>query len=334
MLTIGVIGFGYWGPNLVRNFHRSSDFRLAAVCDADPEMRARAAQLYPEAGIFSDHRELIRAADIDVVAIATPVDTHFELAREALENGKSVFVEKPFTSTIAQAEALIELAERKNLTLMVDHTFLFTGSVRKIKSLIDDGTLGATQYFDSTRINLGLFQHDVNVVWDLATHDFSIMDYLIDASPTAVAATGIDHYGQGMENLAFITVFFPDNMIAHFNVNWISPVKVRKVLIGGDKKMLIWDDLQADEKIKVFDKGVEIKTKAGMRALQPQYRTGDAWIPKVDTIEALQVETDYFAECIRNGDTPLNDGQAGLRIMRLLTACDHSLRSDSRIVAL
>jgi predicted dehydrogenase len=265
--------------------------------------------------------------------VITPVWTHFELAKAALLNGKHVFVEKPFTSTPQQAEELIELADRKRLKIMVDHTFLFSGAVRKIRELVDDGTLGDLYYFDSTRVNLGLFQHDVNVVWDLAPHDLSIMDYVIKAKPEAVVATGGRHLN-GLADVAFITVYFPHDVIAHINVNWLSPVKVRKTLIGGEKKMLVWNDLEADEKIKVYDKGVQMTNGRGVYDLLVSYRSGDVCAPRIEQTEALKVELEYFIDCILNDRTPFNDGAAGLRVVKILEAADQSLQGRGRVVSL
>ena len=302
MIRVGVIGYGYWGPNIVRNFQQTEGSRVVAVCDKSDKSLRRAQQAYPELRVTSNADDLLTATDIDAIAVVTPVWTHFELAKTALENGKHVFVEKPFTSSTAQAEELIELAERKNLKVMVDHTFLFTGAVRKIRGLIDDGTLGELYYYDSTRVNLGLFQHDVNVIWDLAPHDLSIMDYLITEKPEAVVATGEGHLN-GTADVAFITIYYPNNMIGHINVNWLSPVKVRTTLIGGEKKMLVWNDLEADEKIKVYDKGVQITTGEAVYQQLVSYRTGDMWSPKVEQVEALKAETAYFIECIRTQAT-------------------------------
>ncbi len=251
----------------------------------------------------------------------------------ALQNGKHVFVEKPFTCTSSQAEELIELAERKNLKIMVDHTFLFTGAVRKIRQLIEDGTLGELYYYDSTRVNLGLFQHDVNVLWDLAPHDLSIMDYLIAAKPEAVVATGETHLN-GVADVAFMTVYFPRKTIAHINVNWLSPVKVRTTLIGGEKKMVVWNDLEADEKIKIYDRGVQVSNGESLYKLLVSYRSGDMWAPKVEQTEALRNEISYFTECVRNNRRPFNDGEAGLRVVKMLEAADQSLRERGKVVQL
>src|SRR5271156_661750 len=263
MIRFGVIGYGYWGPNIVRNFHGQDGSHVVAVCDKNPKSLQRVQQAYPDIRTTDECKDLLTATDIDAIAIVTPVWTHFDLAKAALENGKHVFVEKPFTSTVAQAEELIELAERKKLKIMVDHTFLFTGAVKRMKELIDDGTLGDLYYYDSTRVNLGLFQHDVNVLWDLAPHDLSIMDHLIKEQPEAVVATGERHLN-GVADIAFMTLYYPGNMIGHINVNWLSPVKVRTTLLGGERKMLVWNDLEADEKIKIYDKGVQMSTSAAV----------------------------------------------------------------------
>ena len=333
MIKIGVIGYGYWGPNIVRNFNRLKTARVVAVSDLNSKALSRVNEIYPAIKVTTNADELITSADIDVVAIVTPVSTHFELAKKALQNGKHIFVEKPFTRTSAQAEELIELADKKKLLIMVDHTFLFTGAVRKIKQLIDDNTLGNLYYYDSMRINLGLIQQDINVIWDLAPHDLSIMDYLIKDKPVAIGASGKGHVNN-REDIAYITVQFANNIIAHFNVNWLSPVKIRMTLIGGEKKMLVWNDLSADEKIRIYDKGIEVSNKEGIYDMLVSYRTGDMWAPKVDQLEALQMETDYFIQCIQNGDSPFNDGQAGLRIVKMLEACDKSLKKKGELVSL
>ena len=324
-VKFGVIGYGYWGPNVVRNLQGISGAEVVSVCDKSSTSRRRAHKASPNVYVTADATELIHSPEIDAVAIITPVWTHFELAKAALENGKHVFVEKPFTSNVAQAEELIELAERKNLRIMVDHTFLFTGAVKKIKELLVEGALGKLYYYDSTRVNLGLFQHDVNVIWDLAPHDLSIMDYLIERSPEGLVASGQRHLN-GHEDIAFITLYFPDNVIGHVNVNWLSPVKVRTTLIGGEKKMLVWNDLEADEKVKIYDRGVDITNNEGLYYLLVNYRSGDMWAPHLEQVEALRLELTYFVECVLNGRTPINDGAAGLRIVKILEAANKSLR--------
>src|SRR5262249_17240127 len=256
-----------------------------------------------------------------------------ELAKAALQNGKHVFVEKPFTSTSEQADDLIELAARQHLTVMVDHTFLFTGAVRKIRELTESGALGDLYYYDSLRVNLGLFQHDVSVIWDLAPHDLSIMDHLIKSDPEAIVATGEKHLN-GVEDVAFMTVYFPNSVIAHINVNWLSPVKIRTTLIGGQKQMLVWNDLVADEKVRVYDKGVKVTTGDSVRELLVSYRSGDMWAPRVEQVEALQAELDYFAHCILHNETPFNDGLAGLRVVRMLEAADQSIKKRGELVRL
>ena len=333
MIRVGVIGYGYWGPNIVRNLNGLDGTQVAMVCDANEKALARARKAYPGIKTVKDARELLTSTDVDAVAVITPVWTHYELAKQALENGKHVFIEKPFTSNSEQAEELIELAERKGLTIMVDHTFLFTGAVKKIKELVDSGSLGDLYYYDSLRVNLGLFQHDVSVLWDLAPHDLSIMDHLIHGEPEAVVATGERHLN-GVEDVAYMTIYFPRNVIAHINVNWLSPVKIRTTLIGGQKKMVVWNDLVADEKIRVYDKGVNITSGEGIRDLLVSYRTGDMWAPQVEQLEALHVELGYFADCVVNGKKPFNDGMAGLRVVRMLEAAEASMQKRGELVSL
>jgi predicted dehydrogenase len=331
MVKFGVVGYGYWGPNVVRNLDQIDGSTVIAVCDKSPASRKRIQKAHPHVIVTADSADLMTSSEIDAIAVITPVWTHYELAKAALEHGKHVFVEKPFTSCVAQAEELINLAEQKNLKIMVDHTFLFTGAVRKISQLLDEGALGKLYYYDSTRVNLGLFQHDVNVIWDLAPHDLSIIDHLIKESPEAVSATGQTHLN-GHEDIAFITVYFPNKIIAHINVNWLSPVKVRTTLIGGEKKMLVWNDLEVDEKIKIYDKGVHITSKQGLYDLLVNYRSGDMWSPQVEQVEALKLELAYFVECIAGDTTPHNDGKAGLRVVRLLEAASESLNQRGELV--
>ena len=333
MIRVGVIGYGYWGPNIVRNFCAVDGFHVQTICDKSPESLQKVKKAYPSVHVTLDATEVLESPEIDLVAVITPVWTHYELAKAALNNGKHVFVEKPFTYTAQQAEELVELADRKGLKIMVDHTFLFTGAVKKIRELVDNGSLGDLYYYDSLRVNLGLFQHDVNVIWDLAPHDLSIMDYIIQDSPEAIVATGESHLN-GHEDVAFITLYFPRNIIAHVNVNWLSPVKVRTTLIGGEKKMLVWNDLDADEKIKVYDKGVSIQNRENLHQLLVSYRSGDMWAPQVEPVEALKAELIYFRECLTKNTTPLNDGAAGLRVVRMLEAAAESIRKRSGAVLL
>ncbi|WP_371715354.1 Gfo/Idh/MocA family protein [Granulicella sp. L56] len=333
MLKIGVIGYGYWGTNIVRNFHRCAGSRVEMVCDTRPKMLERLAQSYPDIKTSTDCMDAIYSTDIDAIAVVTPVWTHYELAKKALMNGKHVFVEKPFTCNVAQADELIELAEAMHLEIMVDHTFLYTGAVRKIRQFIDNGTLGKLYYYDSTRVNLGLFQHDINVLWDLAPHDLSIMDYLIDGKPEAISATGQKHLN-GHEDVAYLTVYFSNKVIAHINVNWLSPVKIRTTLIGGENKMLVWNDLEVDEKIRVYDKGVHIQNSSAVYDLLVSYRSGDMWAPQVDRTEALDEEIAHFVDCVCNGKRPQTDGHSGRRVIQMLEAASRSLLNRGEAVYL
>jgi predicted dehydrogenase len=340
MINVGVIGYGYWGPNVARNFHSCQGVKLTSVSDISEKRLKLAETHYPFIKGYKNAEELIRSKDVDVVAVITPVFDHYEVARKALENGKHVFVEKPFTATRAQAEKLIEIATQKELKIMVDHTFLFTGAVNKIKQVIDSGELGRLLFYDSVRVNLGLFQHDVNVIWDLAPHDLSIMDYLIKAKPVAVSAHGSIHFNNKLEDVAYVSIEFENNgFIAHFHVNWLSPVKIRRTLISGDKKMLVWDDLSSDEKIKIYDRGVEFKSANGslgngIHDLLVSYRSGDMYVPKIDSTEALKAEVEYFVRCLENNEEPFNNGQTGLQVVRLLEAADRSIKNNGRRIEL
>lgn len=332
-MNFGVIGYGYWGPNVVRNLTSLEGSQVLAIAEMSAAARKRAEKAYPGIRVTADASEIMVSPEIDAVAVITPVWTHYELAKAALENGKHVFVEKPFTSNTEQGERLIELAHKKNLQIMVDHTFLFTGAVRKISQLLKEGTLGQLYYYDSTRVNLGLFQHDVNVLWDLAPHDLSIMDHLIKGDPEAIVATGQKHLNCH-EDVAFMTLYFPEKVIAHINVNWLSPVKVRTTLLGGEKRMLVWNDLEADEKVKIYDKGVNITNREGVYELLVNYRSGDMWAPQLEQVEALRQELNYFVDCVSSGERPFNDGCAGLRVVRMLEAANESLSKRGELVYL
>lgn len=332
-MNFGVIGYGYWGPNVVRNLANLEGSRVISIADLDSAARQRAQKAHPSVHVTSSPTEVLTSTKIDAVAIVSPVWTHYELAKAALMNGKHVFVEKPFTIKSAQGEELVELGQKRNLKIMVDHTFLFTGAVRKMKQMIDDGSLGNLYYYDSTRVNLGLLQHDVNVLWDLAPHDLSIMDHLIPGDPEAVGATGEKHLNDH-EDVAYMTLYFPNKVIAHINVNWLSPVKVRMTLVGGEKKMVVWNDLVADEKLRVYDRGVKTTTQEGVYKLLVNYRSGDMWAPRLEQVEALQQEMKYFVECIETGNDPFNDGRAGLRVVRMLEAASESLAKRGALVYL
>lgn len=326
MIGIGVIGYGYWGPNLVRNFMAAPGSRVIGISDLRPERVTQAQGRYPSLNAVCDYHELLADTMIDAVAIATPVATHYDLAMEALRAGKHVLVEKPLTATTDQAARLIDEANRRHKVLMVDHTFVYTGAVRKMRELLDAGRLGQLYYYDSVRVNLGLFQHDLNVIWDLAVHDLSIMDYVLGATPTAVLATGIAHIPGQPENVAYVTCFFNGNLIAHLHVNWLAPVKVRRTLIGGERQMIVYDDLEPSEKVKVYDRGVTLSdSPEGVYQMLVGYRTGDMWAPQVSLTEALQVEALHFLDCIQNNRQPISDGEAGRRVVRILEAATQSL---------
>jgi predicted dehydrogenase len=338
VIRIGVIGYGYWGPNLVRNFYETPGAQVACVSDLRAERLKQVQGRYPTVGVTEDHRALIDDPGVDAVAIATPVSTHFDLALRALQAGKHVFVEKPLAATAEQVQRLIDAAQKANRILMVDHTFVYTGAVRKIRELIDDGSLGEIYYYDSTRVNLGLFQHDVNVIWDLAVHDLSIMDYVLPGPPVAVSATGLSHVQGGTENMAFMTLFFGGNQIAHIHVNWLAPVKVRRTLIGASKKMIVYDDLEQSEKVKVYDKGITLNRQKDPAEKIYQvlvgYRTGDMLAPNLDTAEALRVEAAHFVRCLEENKQPLTNGEAGLRVVQILEAATESMNDRGRPVEL
>ena len=331
MLKAGVIGYGYWGPNIVRNLNANPNISVKKVCDLSDDRLKIVRGLYNDIETTKVSNDILIDTHLDLIAIVTPVFTHYELVKKALLNGKHIFVEKPFTSTSAQAEELIEIAEKKNLKIIVDHTFLFTGAVRKMREFIDNGMIGNLYYYDSVRVNLGLFQHDINVIWDLAPHDISIMNYLIsDLKPVSVNAVGAEHFNRGLEDVAYLTVRYENNFIAHFHVNWLSPIKVRYTLVAGDKKMLVWNDMLTDEKIKVYDKGVRVNTADGIYNLLVQYRSGDMYSPKIPNIEALKLETEYLVDYIMNNKKIDNDGVAGLNVVRILEAANKSLKNNGR----
>jgi predicted dehydrogenase len=335
MVGIGVIGYGYWGPNLVRNFFQARGAQVIAVCDQRPERRALVEKVYPSIKTYADVDEMLGSSDVQAVAIATPVSSHFPLCMRALKAGKHVFVEKPFAATVAEAEQMVAEAEQRKLTLMVDHTFIYTSAVRKIKELLSKGSLGELYYYDSVRVNLGLFQSDVNVLWDLAVHDLSIMDFLIERSPIMVAATGMSHVPGRPENMAYLTCFFTNNLIAHFHVNWLAPVKIRQTLIGGSEKMIVYNDIEMSEKIKVYDTGITVdQDEASIYQRHVGYRTGDMWAPRLDNIEALKIEAEHFVECVETGRQPLSSGHAGLRVVRILEAASRSMANHGQPVEL
>ncbi|MGQ9464190.1 MAG: Gfo/Idh/MocA family protein [bacterium] len=332
-MKVAVIGVGYWGPNLVRNFLNNKEVSEVYCFDIDAKRLNNIYQQFPLVKLVDSYEDILKNSKINGVCIATPASTHFSLAKMALEHNKHILVEKPFTVNIKQAETLIELSEQKKLKMVVDHIFMYNGAVKKIKEIIDSGEIGNILYFDAVRVNLGLFQHDVNVLWDLATHDISIMLYLINKKPKAVSAIGVGHYNT-TEDIAYLTIFFDNNCIAHFHVNWLAPVKVRRILIGGSRKMILYDDMENIEKIKVYDKGVDIRTKEGIYKTLIQYRTGDMYAPKFDTTEPLRLLVREFIDAMKNRTEPLSNGKIGLEVVKILSAAQKSIEHDGRIVNL
>ncbi|MBN3038387.1 MAG: Gfo/Idh/MocA family oxidoreductase [Candidatus Omnitrophica bacterium] len=336
MFRIAVIGCGYWGPKLVRNFGEQDDVKVEYVSDLHKERLNFIKKRHPVVKTTRNYKDILRDNKVDALAIATPVSTHFQLAQEALKHKKHVLLEKPMTCTQDQAQRLIDLAKKHKRVLMVGHTFLYTGAVRKIKEIMDSGQLGKLYYFDSVRINLGMFQHDTNVIWDLAAHDFSIMDYLLGVKPVNISASGACHARNEIENIAYVTVNFTNNVIAHFYVNWLAPVKIRQILIGGSDKMILFDDMLPSEKVKVYDKGVWFKegSKKDDYKIQVQYRKGDMYVPQIDITEGLYVECKHFIDCIKNDKKPLSDAAQGLRVVRLLEAAEKSIKNNAKYVKL
>lgn len=335
MVKAGLIGFGYWGPNIARNFNGNPEIELAAICDFSPDRLRAARRAYPYVKALDRPEDLFKDTSIDAVAIATPVSTHYELARKALLSGKHVWLEKPMTEKVEQGEELIELAEKQRKILLVDHTFIYTGAVQKIKQLVERGELGDLVYYDSTRVNLGLFQQDVDVIWDLAPHDISIMNYVMPLKKLTVSATGCHYYGDKLIAKALLTIYMEKNKIGHINVSWVSPVKIRQTLIGGTAKMILYDDNHPSEKVRVYDKGVDLyETKEALYHLKVQYRVGDMYAPKLDDLEALSFETKHFLECMQNGKKPMTDCVAGLDVVKILTASRKSLQGNGAPVDL
>ncbi len=340
MTTVGVIGCGYWGPNLIRNFVENERAALRWICDVDAHRLHGIGRRYPSARMTTDYQELLADTALEAVVVATPVATHYRFVKEALQAGKHVLVEKPFTTNMREADELLRLAETTGRTLMLDHTFIYTGAVRKIKEIVDSGEIGDLLYFDSVRINLGLFQRDINVVWDLAPHDLSIMDYIVGREPVALTATGSSHIEPGVENIAYVMLRFADQFIAHFHFNWLAPVKIRRTLIAGSRKMIVYDDIEPTEKVRVYDKGVttnrienDADKEAAYRTLV-SYRTGDVWVPKLDSTEALTHVCAEFLDAIRTKRRPLTDGASGLRVVRLLEAAQQSINQGGRLIEL
>lgn len=333
MINVAVVGYGYWGPNLVRNFTESAGAQVSMVADLNAERLAQVSRRYPTIRTTTKFRDVLADPSVDAVAIATPVSTHFELGMAALRAGKHLWLEKPMAETAAQALRLADEAQRRNLVLIVDHTFIYTSAVRKIAELVNGGDLGSIYYYDSTRINLGLFQRDVNVISDLAVHDFSILLYLLSERPVAVSASGVNHFSDSPENMAYVTLFYDSGTIAHSSVSWLSPVKVRQIYLGGSKKMVAYDDLQTSEKIKVYDTGVDFHADPErIRELRVGYRSGDMWSPKLPITEALQLEVDHFCDCIQNSRMPETHGWLGAQVVELIEMATSSMRGKGETI--
>jgi predicted dehydrogenase len=329
-IKVGVIGYGYWGPNIVRNFFATPDCTVRMVADGRPERLNLLAKNFPSIQGVKDAEDIIGSKEVDAIVIATPVHTHFELAKRSLLQGKHVLIEKPMTSSVREADELIELATKKGLTLMADHTFLYTGAVQKMKEIIQTEVIGTPLYFDSSRINLGLFQPDINVLWDLAPHDISILTYLITEIPESINATGISHTGNNIENIAYLTVNYNSNFIAHFVCSWSSPVKVRQTLIGGDKKMILYNDLEPSEKVRVYDTGYNHKTEEDRTRIMVDYRTGDVYIPKLSSREALAGVADDFVQSVIHKKDPMSNATLGKSVVRILEASQESIKNNGK----
>ena len=326
-VRVGVVGYGYWGPNVARNFSETPGARLVACCDLQPERLERATARYPAIQVTDDYEALLADDRLDAVAICTPISTHYRLAKAALEAGKHVLVEKPLAQSLAQCLELEALAAARGRVLLVDHTFLYTGAVRRIKELVDAGELGDLYYFDAVRINLGLFQHDSNVIWDLAPHDISIMVHLLGGVPEQVMAVGASHVNEHVENIAYLTMCYPQRLLAHVHVNWLAPAKVRRTIIGGSRKMVVYDDMDMSEKVKVYDSGARLSDDPDhVYRTMVEYRTGDMYAPKLDKAEALAVECAHFVACIERGATPISGARLGSQIVAVLEAANRSLR--------
>jgi predicted dehydrogenase len=333
MIRVGIIGYGYWGPNLVRNFAEMHGAEAAAVADVDSKKLESVQRRFPAVKVTTDFHDLLSDPTIDAIAVATPVASHFEFGMATLKAGKHLWLEKPMSETSLQARKLVDEAARRQRVLMVDHTFIYTAAVRKMGDIIKAGELGQIYYYDSIRVNLGLFQRDVNVISDLGVHDFSILDFLLGEHPVAVSASGINHFPGTPENLAYISLFYDSGVIAHANVSWLAPVKVRQILIGGSKRMITYDDLQPSEKIKVYDKGISFTDDPEqIYQMRVGYRTGDMWAPRLDGTEALRVAGEHFVDCIANGTTPQTDGHLGLRVVELIEAATSSMRGKGETV--
>jgi predicted dehydrogenase len=330
VVGIAVVGYGYWGPNLARNFAETDGAAMIMCCDSDPRRLAFAQKRFPSLTCSGDFDEALRNPGVNAVAIATPVHTHYELAKRAIRAGKHVLVEKPLTARVDHAEELVALAEKNGVVLMVDHVFIYSPPVMKMKELVAQGKLGKLFFIDSVRINLGIFQRDVNVVWDLAPHDLSIADFLVERPPVSLSAYGGTHAGADIEDVAYLNLDYGDGLIANFHVNWLSPVKVRQMIIGGSERSVIYNDMDVDEKIKVFDRGIDVGEDLDQRRKALiSYRSGDIWSPNLATREPLARMAEHFVSCVKTGSQPISDGKAGLRIVKILDAAQRSIKSQT-----
>lgn len=334
MNCVAVIGVGYWGPNLIRNFMSLDVFDNVIACDTDEGRLHKVGAQFAGLKCDTNFSNVLASADVEAVAVATPVRFHYPMAKAALEAGKHVLVEKPMTTSVDQARELVDLADAEKLTLMVDHTFIFTGAVEKIGQIVRQQDLGTFYYVDSVRVNLGLFQHDVNVIWDLAPHDLSIVNHVLQRRPKVVRATGQSHTDSGLADVAYVNVEYGDSICANFHVSWLAPMKIRRMVFSGSRRMVVWNDLEQAEKIRVYDRGIEITqvSKEEEYELQVGYRTGDVWLPQVDRTEALKKVTGHFVECCKTGKTPLTSGRDGLDVVLALEAGEMSLANGGRPV--
>jgi predicted dehydrogenase len=331
MTNVAIIGYGYWGPNLLRNYLEVPGVSVKWVCDPQPEALDKVRRRYPAQATTQSFEEVLDDAAVDAVVIATPISTHFSLARAALQGGKHVFVEKPMTSSKADAEELVQLAHQTGLTLMVGHTFVFSPPVRKVGDLIHRGQLGDIHFITSSRVNLGLHQKDVSVVWDLATHDLSILYYWLGEAASTVYVTGRGCVVPDIPDVAFVNLRFPSGVIANIDIAWLSPVKLRRTVIVGSQRMALYDDTESVEKVKVFDHGVDYKDPKTFGEFHLSYRTGDIVAPKLDNVEPLFAEASHFIECVTTGKRPITDGIAGLRVVASLEAAERSLRNHGGV---
>jgi len=332
-IKVAIIGYGYWGPNVFRNFNELNKVLITYCCDLDTEKLKIVKQKYPTVETTTDYEEILNSENVDAVVIATPVSTHYSLAKKALKSGKHVWIEKPMTEKSKEAKELISLAKRKKRILFVDHVFIYTQPVIAIKKFIDTGKLGDIYFFDSVRINLGLFQPDTNVIWDLAPHDISIMCYLLGKLPQSVSVFANSHIVSNVEDTAYLSFKFRNGVSAHVHVSWLSPVKIRRSIIAGSNKMIVYDDLESAESVKIYDRGITRDGKVSLSSTMGyQYRTGDILVPAIEIKEALHTAAKHFVDCIQNNTDPITNGEEGLKIVNILEAVDLSAKKNGKFV--